>query len=114
MFSSDLSVLKQQAVLDIDVEDLQLGDFTYQLYQKLVRLDVRGCVLSLRSISGLSASEWQGITAISQGLELLGIRTVVSGISPALALTLVEFTTKSPPNTYLDEDEAIDALSGEQ
>lgn len=111
MFVSELSILRGLAVLDVDVSDFEDTGFTQELYAQLVGLGVNGCVLSLSSITGLSRSEWIAITSLAQGLELLGIKSVVSGIAPTLAVTLVWYPTPLGLETYLNEDEALDALA---
>ena len=114
MFTSELSKLGNYAVLLLNVADLADGNFTQALYQKMTSLGVCGCALNLSGVTGLSETEWRRILEIAGGLQLLGINTALSGISPPLAAALVIYDAPNSIQSYLNEDEALSALANQE
>lgn len=114
MFSSELSKLGNCAVIQLNVEDLAQGDFSQKLYHEVTSLGVSACSLNLSGVTGLSKIEWQRILGIADGLQLLGINSALSGISPPLAAALVIYDSPTSIQSYLNEDEALSALADQK
>ena len=61
-----------------------------ELAEALVRSDARGVLLDLSGVDTVDSFLGRLMTDIASGARLLGAHTIVVGIQPAVAITLVE------------------------
>jgi rsbT antagonist protein RsbS len=104
----DLLLVSIQADLhDILVEQLQ-GD----ILKELERKSAHGLVLDISALQVLDTYTARAFVHTAQMARLMGTRTIVSGMTPAIALTLTEMGfSASGFETALDLESALAALS---
>jgi rsbT antagonist protein RsbS len=104
----DLLLVSIQADLhDILVEQLQSD-----ILRELERKSARGLVLDISALQVLDTYTARAFVQTAQMARLMGTRTIVSGMTPAIALTLTEMGfSASGFETALDLESALEAMS---
>lgn len=104
----DLLLVSIQADLhDILVEQLQSD-----ILKELERKSARGLVLDISALNILDTYTVRAFVHTAQMARLMGTRTIVSGMTPAIAMTLTEMGFSAGGfETALDLESALTALS---
>ena len=104
----DLLLVSIQADLhDILVEQLQSD-----ILKELERKSARGLVLDISALNILDTYTPRAFVHTAQMARLMGTRTIVSGMTPAIAMTLTEMGFSAGGfETALDLESALTALS---
>ena len=104
----DLLLVSIQADLhDILVEQLQSD-----ILKELERKSARGLVLDISALNIVDTYTARAFVHTAQMARLMGTRTIVSGMTPAIAMTLTEMGVSAGGfETALDLESALTALS---
>jgi rsbT antagonist protein RsbS len=73
-----------------DLNDREALRLQEELAETLVRSSARGVLLDLSAVDTVDSFLGRLLTDIASGARLLGAQTIVVGIQPAVAITLVE------------------------
>jgi rsbT antagonist protein RsbS len=97
----------QEELGDDDVIDLQ-----ERLNDIIEHGDIRGVLLDVSALETIDSFIGRSLSDTAAGARLLGAETVVVGIRPAVAITLVELGLQLPRvNTALDVDRGLELLA---
>lgn len=110
MLTTNIERIGGNAVIDLDTKDLLSNNLIRTVSRELSQTPTSNAIINLEQISALSSGEWSEICALSQALELIGINSLLCGINPAVAMTLIELVEPVPIKTFLNVDGALDAL----
>ena len=115
MANLDISVVKVKDVLMVTVP-ADPGDETISLLQEQVlqsmeRYQAKGLVLDISLVETLDSFFARTIAETAAMVSLMGGRTVIAGMRPAVAITATQFgLTLGRALTALDVDRALDIL----
>ena len=91
-----------------DLTEPVLARFQDELLAKIHRIGARGVVFDLSGIDLLDSVEFQGLRRILKMAELLGARTVISGLRPGIVSSLVDANADTEGvEATLQTDDAI-------
>jgi rsbT antagonist protein RsbS len=94
-----------------DINDGEAADLQDDLLQALERTGATGVILDVATLQLIDSYLGRMLREIALGARLLGAQTVVVGIQPAVAMTLVELGLELPGvYTALDSDRGLRLL----
>lgn len=93
-FARSIPILKIQdtliASIQIDLRDVTAVQFKDDLLNEIHRTKARGLIVDLTSIEIVDSFIGRLLNDIAAMAKLMGTRVVISGMNPAVAITLVE------------------------
>ena len=99
------------ASIQTALHDVQAMDFKDSLLQRIYETKAKGVILDLTAIDVLDSFVGRLINDISQMSNLMGAKVVITGLQPAVAITLVELGLELPQVlTALNLEKGIAAL----
>jgi len=99
------------ATVEEDLDDQQALDLQDKLSQRLESAEVRCVVLDISSLVIVDSFVGRVLSDISRTLALMGGETIVVGMQPPVAMTLVELGLKLPGiRTALTLEHAMEYL----
>ena len=112
-----VSILSQSAYLIVSVhaalDDSQLMRLQEDLLEHLERRRGRGIVIDVGALDVLDSFATRTLTQLARAARLKGAETVVVGISPEVAVAMVQLSLRMENvRTALDLEEALDLLQG--
>lgn len=97
--------------IQVDLDDLLLDTLRAELGQRLQRDQPDGVILDVSHVGIIDSFMTRIINTIGTMARLLGARTIVAGIQPAVAITLVEMGIDlEGVETVLGIDDALDLV----
>ena len=98
--------------IQVELSDRLVRELRSDLGREIQRGEVRGVVLELSGVDTFDTYIARSIRDIAQMARLMGVRTVVTGLDPGIAVTLVEMGMhlEGVPTT-LDLESALDMLT---
>ena len=114
MLTTNIERIGKNAVIDLDAGDLLEGNLIRTLSHELSQARIANAVINLEQISALSSGDWGQIVALAEALKLIGINSVICGINPPVAMTLIELVEPAKISTYLNVDGALHALNADR
>jgi rsbT antagonist protein RsbS len=94
-----------------DLNDREAAEFQDELNQMLERTGARGVLLDVSVLQLIDSFLGRMLRDIATGARLLGAQTVVVGIQPAVAVTLVELGLElTGVRTSLNSDKGLNLL----
>lgn len=100
------------ATVSEDVTDADALEFQEELNLKLEQLEVSGVLIDVTLVQTLDSFLGRLLYETALGARLLGARTVVAGIQPSVAITLVELGLELPGiQTVLTTDRGLALLA---
>jgi rsbT antagonist protein RsbS len=110
-------ILRQGKVLIASVqeslEDRDLMAFSDTLLGEVVRLTARGVVIDVSALDVIDSFGTRMLSGIASALQLRGARTVIVGIQPEVALSMVLLgLSMHRVETALDLDAGLEILAG--
>ncbi|HMU38412.1 MAG TPA: STAS domain-containing protein [Pseudomonadota bacterium] len=98
--------------IQVDLHDLLVEQLQSDILKELERKSARGLVLDISALNLLDTYTARAFVHTAQMAKLMGTRTIVSGMTPAIAMTLTEMGfSASGFETALDLESALTALS---
>lgn len=95
-----------------ELRDAQILEMHEQIAQTIERFAPRGLLLDLTLMDVVDSFMAHTINQIAAVARLMGTRTVVSGLQPGVAITLVEMGLDLPHlDTALDVEQALSRLA---
>jgi rsbT antagonist protein RsbS len=98
------------------LDDAQLVRFQSDLVERIRRERSRGVVIDVAAMDVIDSFTSRTLSNVTRMAQLQGAATVIVGISPELAITMVQLGMRlDPVNTALDLDEGmkrLDAIAG--
>ena len=96
-----------------DLGDRDALELQEAINSQVERVDAAGVLLDLSALQTVDSFLGRLLADIAAGARLLGADTVVAGMQPAVAITLVELgLTLQGVRTALDADQALHLLQG--
>jgi rsbT antagonist protein RsbS len=116
MASARIPIISLHRNLIVPVQGSLGDDVVAQLQEDVTRRieqnDASGLVIDLSGVDLLDSYMTRGIRDLALTARLMGVHTVVSGLSPAIAITLVEMGLEIPGiETALNLDRAVELLA---
>ena len=94
--------------IQVDIHDRRALELQDDLGAAIVRSQARGVVIEISSLETLDTFIARVLSEIAQSSRLLGAETVIVGMRPAVALTLVELgMTLDSVHTAVDVDRGV-------
>lgn len=94
-----------------DINDREATDLQDELFQLLERSEAEGVILDVSLLQLIDSFLGRMLREIALGARLLGAQTVVVGIQPAVAVTLVELGMElTGVRTALNSDKGLRLL----
>ena len=94
--------------VQIDLTEPVLARFQDELLSLIHRIGARGVVFDLSGIDMMDSVEFRGLRRILKMAELLGARTVISGLRPGIVSSLVDANADTDGiEATLQTDDAI-------
>ncbi len=78
------------ASIQFEVDDRTVMEFQDNLLERIREEDIRGIIIDLTSVDIIDSFIAKSIADVTKMARLLGARVVITGMKPALAITLVE------------------------
>ena len=98
------------------LEDAHLSRLQHDLIDRLRRDRARGVIIDVAAMDVVDSFSTRTLRNLAAMAQLRGAQTVIVGISPELAITMVQLgTAMQPVHTALDLDEGLallDQLTG--
>ena len=115
MAGEGISVVKVRDVLMVtvppDPDDETVSVLQDKVLQSMERYDVKGLVVDISTVETLDSFFARTVVETAQMVQLMGGRTVVAGMRPAVAITATQLgLTFGRVITALDVDNALDLL----
>jgi rsbT antagonist protein RsbS len=82
--------------VQIELSDRIVGDLKEQIAQEIRRRDVDGLVIEVSGIDVFDSHIVRSVRDIASVAKLMGVQTVLAGLDPAMAMTLVEMNRPKP------------------
>jgi rsbT antagonist protein RsbS len=99
------------ASIQSDLSDREVDGLRYQLAELIGRSRSRGLVIDVTALEVIDSFVTRALRAIVLGARLRGAHTVIVGISPDVAIAMVQFRLNLEPlRVALDLDEATALL----
>jgi len=99
----------------IAIHDKIAVQYKDEILQKIVETKVKGLILDISAIDVVDSFLVRVISEIASSANLMGCPTVVSGMSPAVAITLAEMDLSlRGVFTALDIEKSLKILRGEE
>ncbi len=119
MVNESISVVKVRNVLMVtlpsDPDDATVSELQERVLQAMERHDPRGVILDLALVETLDSFFARTITETAAMVGLMGGRTVIAGMQPAVAITVTQLgLTLGHVSTVLDVDSALDLLQDDE
>jgi len=111
MLETSLEQIGNTAIINLDARDLYDKALIAEISESLSAQEVGYAVINLEQISALSSAEWLDVMRLTDALKLIGIRSAICGVQPALAMTLVELCEGLHISAYMDVDGALNAIN---
>ena len=111
MLKSNYSIIDECLIVDLDIVDFNLHNFTYLFSTLAVESKQTKVILNLESIEVITSRDIENIEKIVSILKLNGIDTVVCGINPYSASVIFSFIDNINFYTALDIRGAFDTFS---
>ena len=116
MNSSHLSVVKVRELLLVtvpgDPDDQTVSALQERVLQAMERHEPQGVVLDISSVETLDSFFARTISETAQMVNLMGGRTIIAGMRPAVAVTATEIGLKlGKVETSLNVDRALDMFA---
>lgn len=110
-----VAILKQGpylvASIQSDLSDTQVRELRHELTELVGRHRSRGIVIDVAALDVIDSFVTRALRAIVLTARLRGAHTVIVGISPDVAISMVQFRLNLEPlRVALDLDEATDLL----
>jgi rsbT antagonist protein RsbS len=94
-----------------DIGDVEAMNLQEELYARIEQSNASAILLEVSSLQTVDSFLGRLLNDISQGARLLGAETVVAGMQPAVAMTLVELGLRlQGVKSALDADSAMRLL----
>ncbi len=119
MGSDGLSVVRVRKTLLVtmppDPDDATVDRLNERILETLERQPARGVVLDISAVATLDSFFARTVTETAQMVALMGGRTVIAGMQPAVAITATQLgITLGTTRAALDVDRALDLLEADQ
>jgi rsbT antagonist protein RsbS len=119
MTAENISVIKVRNMLMVTVppepDDETITTLQDEVLSAMQKHDVIGLVLDISTVETLDSFFARTVVETSQMVDLMGGRTVVAGMRPAVAITAPQLgLTFGKIRTSLDVERALDILSESQ
>ena len=116
MNPTHLSVIKVRELLLVTVpaepDDQTVSALQERVLQAMERHEPRGVVLDISSVETLDSFFARTVSETAQMVNLMGGRTIIAGMRPAVAVTATEIGLKlGNVETCLNVDRALDRFS---
>ena len=109
------SILSQAGNLIVSIhtalDDDQLTRLQRDLLDRVGRQRSRGIVIDLAAVDVLDSFAARTLSDLAQMARLRGAETVLVGIAPEVAMTMVQMTLNLPMRTALDLEEGLRCLT---
>jgi rsbT antagonist protein RsbS len=114
-----ISVIKVRDVLMVtmpsDPDDSTISALQEKVLSAMERLDPKGVVLDISAVETLDSFFARTVSETAQMVMLMGGRTVIVGMRPAVAITATQMgLTLDNIRTALDVDRAFDLIAQER
>lgn len=112
-----IAVLKQRGTLFVsmpeDIDDASAGELLTDILERVEMDSCKGVIVDLSALEFVDSFLGRIIADIANCSSVLDARTVVCGMRPAVAITLVELGMDFPRVSFaMDIEEATDQLQG--
>src|ERR1700759_3105202 len=99
------------ASIQSDLSDREVDELRYRLAELIGRFRCRGLVIDVTALEVIDSFVTRALSAIVMGGRLRGAHAVIVGISPDVAIAMVQFRLNlGPLRVVLDLDEATALL----
>lgn len=118
MVNESISVVKIRDVLMVtvppDPDDETISALQAKVLQAMERYAVKGLILDISTVKILDSYFARTVVETSHMVDLMGGRTIVSGMQPSVAITAVQLgLTLERIETVLDVDQALTIMESE-
>lgn len=115
MYSIRIPILKigdaLVASIQIELHDASAVQFKDDLLEKIHTTKARGVIIDLTAVDVVDSFIGRMIADIAQMAGLMGARVILSGLQPAVAITLVELGMELPNvQTALNLEKALELM----
>lgn len=101
------------ASIQTDLTEPVLARFRNDLLTLIHRIGARGAVFDLSGVDILDSVEFRGLRLVIKMVELLGARTVISGLKPGIISSLIDASADTDGvEATLHTDDAIELIRG--
>lgn len=119
MSNQNISVIKVRNVLMVtmpaDPDDSTISALQENVLSAMERHPVKGVVLDIASVDTLDSFFARTVSETAQMVTLMGGRTIVAGMQPAVAMTATQIgLTLGNIETALNVDRALDLAAAER
>ncbi|WP_370688250.1 STAS domain-containing protein [Flavimaribacter sediminis] len=98
-----------------DLDDQEIVALQDQLVDEVARQSAHGVVIDISGLEIVDTFAGRMLAAMAQMAQVMNARTIVVGMRPAVAMTLVELgMTLEGVETALNADRAINAITGDR
>lgn len=98
-----------------DLDDQEIVALQDQLVDEVARQGAHGVVIDISGLEIVDTFAGRMLAAMAQMAQVMNARTIVVGMRPAVAMTLVELgMTLEGVETALNADRAINAITGDR
>ena len=99
------------ASIQSDLSDTEVNDLRHDLSERIGNFRARGLVIDVAALDVIDSFVTRALRAITLGARLRGAHVVIVGISPDVAIAMVQFRLNLEPlRVALDLDEATALL----
>jgi rsbT antagonist protein RsbS len=103
------------ASIQVELSDHLVAEFKDQVTAEIQRTHARGLIIEISGVDILDSYIARSIRDIAQIARLMGVETVISGLDPAMAFTLVEMDLLlTGVTTALNLESALELLAARQ
>ena len=116
--TESISVIKLKDILLVsmpsDPDDAMIQSLQDRVLHVMERVSARGLVLDISAVEILDSFFARTVVETAKMVQLMGGRTVISGMRPAVAITATQLgLTLTQVDTALDLERAVDLLREE-
>ncbi len=99
------------ASIQTDLTESVLARFRNELLALIHRIGARGAIFDFSGVDILDSTEFRGLRSVLKMVELLGARTVISGLKPGIISSLIDTNVDTNGiEATLHIDDAIDLI----
>jgi rsbT antagonist protein RsbS len=99
------------ASIQSDLSDTEVNNLRHDLSERIGKFRARGLVIDVAALDVIDSFVTRALRAITLGARMRGAHTVIVGISPDVAIAMVQFRLNLQPlRVALDLDEATALL----